>query len=85
MQTKSTLPFFQNTVPEDDRVFAPGLPRGFTGFFGSVCCRFSNSSGACCMKNARGAGMCGFNNLKLPLLLCKRPMTICQIEPYNSV
>ena len=29
---------------------------------------FSNSSGACCLKNARGAGTCSFNNLKLTLV-----------------
>ena len=41
---------------------------------------FSNCSGACCLKNARRAGKCGFNNLKLTLLYGKRSMTICQLS-----
>ena len=44
------------------------LPCDFTGFWVLLLAAFSNSSGACCLKNARGAGTCGFNNLKLTLL-----------------
>ena len=32
------------------------VSRAFYGRFA-----FSNPSGACCLKNARGAGTCGFN------------------------
>ena len=52
----------------------------FHRLFGSASCRFFEFLGACCLKNARGAGTCSFNNLKLTLLYGKRPMTICQLR-----